>query len=167
MPGRDPSSQPIGREARGQSLHGPGTEQACSVTGRGLPSALLSRTTLTACYQNTGWDTFDTLSPHLWGLLPLHWSLVTGGGEGGPRVPSHRRHCFVQTQAHTASNPFSSGFSSERVQSTCPTLVRTLGQGHSAGGGMRHRHPCSPSFLSAPHMVYNKVSVLTQRLLPF
>lgn len=155
MPGRDPSSQPIGREARGQSLHGPGTEQACSVTGRGLPSALLlSRTTPTTCYQNTGWDTFDTLSPHLWGLLPLHWSLVTGGGEGGPRVPSHRRHCFVQTQAHTASNPFSSGFSSERVQSTCPTLVRTLGQGHSAGGGGEAPSPLQPLLpLCSPHGV--------------
>lgn len=149
MPGRDPSSQPIGREARGQSLHGPRTKQAC-ITGRGLPSALLSRTTLTACYQNTGWDTFDTL----WGLLPLHWSLVTGGGEGGPRVPSHRRHCFVQTQAHTASNPFSSGFSSERVQSTCPTLVRTLGQGHSAGGGGEAPSPLQPLLpLCSPHGV--------------
>lgn len=155
MPGRDPSSQPIGREARGQSLHGPGTEQACSVTGRGLPSALLlSRTTPTACYQNTGWDTFDTLSTPLWGLLPLHWSLVTGGGEGGPRVPSHHRHCFVQTQAHTASNPFSSGFSSERFQSMCPTLVRTLGQGHSARGGDEAPSPLQPLLpLCSPHGV--------------
>lgn len=29
---------------------------------------------------------------------------------------------------------------------------------------MRHCHPGSPSFLSAPHMVYNKVSVLTKPL---
>lgn len=37
----------------------------------------------------------------------------------------------------------------------------------SPGEGMRLCHPWSPSFLSTPPMVYNKVSVLTKPLLPF
>lgn len=68
-------TQPTGREAGGQKLCGPRPMQACTSTGRGLPSSFFTAAPPPS-HWSTCWDAPDSLSAHQAPKL------------GGPAAPS-------------------------------------------------------------------------------
>lgn len=123
-------TQPTGREAGGQKLCGPRPTQACTSTGRGLPSSFFTAAPPPS-HWSTCWDAPDSLSAHQapklggGGLLPLHQSLMTGDGGEGPSVPSHPMHtCQVSlsvlAQVQKNSSPRAPCWSEPWVQTAQP-----------------------------------------------